>query len=374
MDGMEQLLSLLRSCTVQISGAGERGTGFFVAPSLILTCAHVVENAQRRQSAVAVAWEEQSYTAQIEHFLAKPYPDLALLRAENLPPHPCVFLHEEVNVDDDLSSYGYTDTYPDGEPATFVFEGPTGKSQVLLKFKFGEVRAGLSGGPLLNRRTGGVCGVVKRTRGVDTAMGGRAIPVSVITQRFPEVVAHQKEFPQQNKRWYECLTLQQRQLLGLASTEEPTDAIKVFYSYASEDENLARELQKQLITLKRQNLITEWYPSKIVPGAVPEEQFVSHLKTAQVILLLVSPDYMYSEVYGNVQVQLAMERLTSGAIVVPIKLRDIDNWDATAFGKLQAIPRNGKPVAAWRNRDAAFAEVAKEIRSVIERLREKTSL
>src|SRR5438270_4550 len=82
-------------------------------------------------------WKGRPYTAKIERFLAKPYPDLAPLRIDNLTDHPCVYLHEEVRVDDNLSSYGYTDKYPDGDPATFVFEGPTNEPQLLLKFKFG---------------------------------------------------------------------------------------------------------------------------------------------------------------------------------------------------------------------------------------------
>src|SRR5437763_13281156 len=123
MDSTEQLLSLLRRCTVQLAVPGESGTGFFVAPGLLLTCAHVVESAQSSNATVTVKWEGRPYTAKIERFLAKPYPDLALLRIDNLTDHPCVYLYEEVRVDDNLSSYGYTDKYPDGDPATFVFEG-----------------------------------------------------------------------------------------------------------------------------------------------------------------------------------------------------------------------------------------------------------
>ena len=57
------------------------------------------------------------------------------------------------------------------------------------------------------------------------------------------------------------------------------------------------------------------------------------------------------------------------AVVIPISLRNIDNWRNTPFGELLALPRNGKPVIEWSNRDAAFAEITKEIRGVVERLK-----
>ena len=53
-------------------------------------------------------------------------------------------------------------------------------------------------------------------------------------------------------------------------------------------------------------------------------------------------------------------------IVIPINLRNIDNWSEMPFGNLLAIPRNNKPFIEWSNRDAAFAEIAREIRGVVE--------
>jgi hypothetical protein len=70
-------------------------------------------------------------------FLANPYPDLALLHVEDVKDNPCAYLHSDVNVGDDLYSYGYTDDYPNGDSATFEYEGPTGTEQPLLKLKAG---------------------------------------------------------------------------------------------------------------------------------------------------------------------------------------------------------------------------------------------
>lgn len=376
MHSSEQLIALLKRCTVRLSTSKESGTGFFVAPGLILTCAHVVGNVASDKISVTAQWEERMYPARIARLVPDPYPDLALLTLENAPPsHPCVLLHqEEAWIDDDLYGYGYSDLYPNGEPSSFKFEGTTGTPSILMKFKSGEVRQGLSGGPLLNRRTGGVCGVMKLTRGASSLMGGRGIPVATIFEQFPELVSLQQDFHRRDSRWYDFLTSDQRQELGVVIPQSPGSAIEIYYSFAKEDERFARELQKHLILLKRERYIVEWYPGEVVLGQEPSELNKQHLDTARIILLLVSSDFLFekgSSVQGNYEVERAVERSKAGAIVIPIKLRQIQNWDLTPFGKLVALPRNGKSIEEWKYRDAAFAEIAGEIRRVVDALRGK---
>jgi len=69
---------LLRSCTVRIK-AGTIGTGFFVAPGLILTCAHVVKKAKSEELPINIHWKDQDYPVQVKSLLPDTYPDLALL-------------------------------------------------------------------------------------------------------------------------------------------------------------------------------------------------------------------------------------------------------------------------------------------------------
>ena len=220
----EELLELLRWCSVKIVVPGGHGTGFFVATGMILTCAHVVEAIQKGTGSVTVYWESQSYTASIHNYLSElhprlklQYPDLALLEVDTLvnTNHPCVYLHPEAKLDDKMYSYGYTDEYSDGDPTTFTNEGWTDEQHLLLKFKEGQARPGLSGAAVLNRRTGGVCGIMKRSRGTETDLGGRAIPTHVMFEQFPELVIQQQEFHQQDRRWYDCINQQQREVLGI---------------------------------------------------------------------------------------------------------------------------------------------------------------
>jgi S1-C subfamily serine protease len=102
------LEALLRRCTVRVEQGQGHGTGFFVAPGLVVTCAHVVETTDSQTTPVPIYWQGQTYRAHIEKIFASPYPDLALLRTE-LQEHPCVYLHTAITLDDPLYSFSYPD-------------------------------------------------------------------------------------------------------------------------------------------------------------------------------------------------------------------------------------------------------------------------
>jgi energy-coupling factor transporter ATP-binding protein EcfA2 len=200
---MNQLEDLLQQCTVKLTISGQRGTGFFVAPGSILTCAHVVDGAG--ESPIQVMWNNQENWAQaiVVRLLPKPY-DLALLKVD-IPigaNPPCVYLSSEIQSRDPLYLFGYPDIdYPNGCPATFGCEGLTGDDPQIIKFASGQVRPGMSGSPLLNQRTGNVCGIVQFTRDRSFDLGGGAIRASVILAKFPELLEQQQSLHQQDRRW-----------------------------------------------------------------------------------------------------------------------------------------------------------------------------
>ncbi len=177
----------LSEYTVRLQGADdELGTGFFVASGLILTCFHVVRASRAQNQSIQAWWQNQKYIATLEILPENSEVDLALLRLDSIPhTHPCLCLDEFITVGDELYTFGYTREYINGEPATFVYEGLDGDTPPLLKFKAGQVRSGFSGSPLLNQKTGKICGVVKRSRDVDIDLGGRAVQTAVIFTTFP---------------------------------------------------------------------------------------------------------------------------------------------------------------------------------------------
>jgi tetratricopeptide (TPR) repeat protein len=146
-----------------------------------------------------------------------------------------------------------------------------------------------------------------------------------------------------------------------------TGQIEVFYSYAHEDEPFRQELEKHLSLLKRQGVIAGWHDRHITAGAEWKGQIDQHLESAQIILLLISPDFMASDYCYDVEMTRALERHEQReARVIPVLLRYAD-WESAPFGKLQYLPRNRKPVKSWADQDEAFREIAKEIREVIQK-------
>jgi hypothetical protein len=187
--GLEELL---QQCTVKLTFTGQSGygygTGFFVAPGLILTCAHVVKAAGDRP--VIVRWQNQENFAEAMVEKSLPDFDLALLRFSLLPDvtPSCVYLDDAVKSRDPLYLFGYPDRdFPNGRPVTFACAGFTGDDPPFIMFQLGQVRPGMSGSPLLNQRTGKVCGIVKFTCDSGSNLGGGAIPTSVILEKFPEL-------------------------------------------------------------------------------------------------------------------------------------------------------------------------------------------
>jgi hypothetical protein len=148
------------------------------------------------------------------------------------------------------------------------------------------------------------------------------------------------------------------------------DSIEVFYSYSHEDGSLRNTLDKHLALLKRQNLISGWFDREISAGEEFEGEIAKHLNSAQIILLLISPDFIASDYCYGVEMTRALERRESReARVIPIILRPVD-WHSAPFGKLKALPKDGKAITTWTNRDEAFLDVAKGIRKIVEDLNE----
>ncbi|QMS90198.1 serine protease [Nostoc edaphicum CCNP1411] len=192
----------LQRCTVRLNVASSQGTGFFVAPNWILTCAHVVESA--KDNPVQVFWkaENQNYTAKVTQLCKYPL-DLALLQLyEDCLDHPCVELDDtKPNTNDDLYIFGYPKNsevdYSLGDSASFKYEGISFKQDIILyKLKQGQVISGFSGSPLLNLLTGKVCGIVHLSRDEGNDLGGRAVSAQVIVQHFPEIASLNKQFHQ----------------------------------------------------------------------------------------------------------------------------------------------------------------------------------
>lgn len=140
---------------------------------------------------------------------------------------------------------------------------------------------------------------------------------------------------------------------------------EIFISYSHTDEDFCGMLQKHLTGLKHQGLIDTWHDRRINAGDEFENVIDQHLNEAQVILLLVSADFIASRYCYEVEMTRALERHQADeARVIPVILRPCD-WKDMPFGKLLAVPQDGKPIKSWPDIDEAFLDVVKQIKTVL---------
>ena len=148
----------------------------------------------------------------------------------------------------------------------------------------------------------------------------------------------------------------------------------VFISYAHKDRKLRDELAVHLGNLRNQQVISDWYDSDLIPGTEWEPDILDHLRTARIILLLISAHFMSSSFCQSVELKQAIARHDANqARVIPIILRPTD-WKDAPFAKLQMLPSHGKPVSKWPTHDDAFEDVVKGIREALEDLEKKGTL
>jgi hypothetical protein len=144
----------------------------------------------------------------------------------------------------------------------------------------------------------------------------------------------------------------------------------LFFSYSHVDESLRDQLETHLSSLRRQGLISSWHDRRITAGEDFGKAIDSHINTADVILLLVSPDFVASDYCYEREMKRALERHQQGdARVIPVILRPCD-WHDLQFGTLMATPKDGRPITMWPNIDEAFLDVVTAIKRALKDLGE----
>jgi hypothetical protein len=141
---------------------------------------------------------------------------------------------------------------------------------------------------------------------------------------------------------------------------------RIFISYAHADEGHRKRLDVHLAPLKREGLILPWHDRMIEPGSDWAGEIDRNLAEADIVLLLVSADFVASDYCYEKELQTALERHGRGeARVIPIVVSPVD-FGKTPFARLQALPRDAKPISTFSQVDDAWLDVAKGIRRVVE--------
>jgi tetratricopeptide (TPR) repeat protein len=142
--------------------------------------------------------------------------------------------------------------------------------------------------------------------------------------------------------------------------------VTLFYSYAHHDRRFRDQLEVHLSLLRREGRIWDWSDRRIEAGQDWAAAIARGIDDADIVLLLVSPDFLASHYCYDIEVTQAILRHQQGiSRVIPIILKPVD-WHGAPFGTLQALPRDGKPVSTWRNRDEAWLDIVRGLRTVID--------
>lgn len=147
--------------------------------------------------------------------------------------------------------------------------------------------------------------------------------------------------------------------------------ITLVFSYSHADEELRNELEKHLSPLKRMGRIDTWHDRRIVPGEEFEDQIDHYFSTADIILLLISSDFINSDYCYQIEMTNALQRHQRGeAVVIPVILRPCA-WCQLPFGKLLAATVDGKPIVQFPSFDEGFVQVVDAVSRALDKLMAK---
>ncbi len=148
-------------------------------------------------------------------------------------------------------------------------------------------------------------------------------------------------------------------------------AVKVFISYSHKDEDLRKDLDAHLKILERQGYISPWHDRKIEAGDEWKKEITTYLESADVILLLVSANFLASDFCYDIETKRALERQKAdGALIVPIILKPCA-WQESPVSGFQVMPKDGKPISIWNDQDLAFTDITEKLKEKAKQLIER---
>ncbi|MFN7115521.1 MAG: TIR domain-containing protein [Saprospiraceae bacterium] len=149
--------------------------------------------------------------------------------------------------------------------------------------------------------------------------------------------------------------------------------LKIFISYARKDADYKDELLVHLKPLKRNGIIEAWHDSDVEAGDEWEPEILRQLETADVLLFLVSPNFMASDYIYNKEIVEAKKRHDrKETVIVPIWIKPVSVPD-DFLNKFQSLPKDRKPVSQWADHDEAWVDVVQRLKKLFDKLQNKTA-
>ncbi len=169
---------------------------------------------------------------------------------------------------------------------------------------------------------------------------------------------------------------------GVEASGKNSSSIKVFISYAKEDLQHLQTLKKHLSSLVRNKDMEEpWHDREMLAGVDWNKEIQQRLDTANVILILISADYLNTEknyIWTEEMPKIVQRHKYNQVLAIPIIVRDCLWDDDEWISQLQAVtainPADNShiPLLSAANKDKAFANAARQIKAAIEAYRKPT--
>ena len=146
---------------------------------------------------------------------------------------------------------------------------------------------------------------------------------------------------------------------------------KIFYSYSHKDSDYRNNLEKYLAILKQKELIDEWYDEKINAGEGLNEEIYKNMKDSHIILLLFSADFIASDACQKEVKRTMLLKKEKGVIFIPIILKTCAWKDIDGISNIKALPKDGKPINEWKQKDKAWNNVYEGIKKQVQKIQKK---
>ena len=145
--------------------------------------------------------------------------------------------------------------------------------------------------------------------------------------------------------------------------------VNLFYSYCHKDEHYRNRMETALALLRDEGSLTEWSDRKIIPGTPFSPQIIEKLSGSELVVFLVSPDFLASLACTDEWRRARKNAEETGQKLVPIILRPCAWKDFDIMKDYLALPRDGKAISQWDDEDAAWQDIYVQIKRVLEEIR-----
>jgi hypothetical protein len=142
--------------------------------------------------------------------------------------------------------------------------------------------------------------------------------------------------------------------------------VNIFISYSSKDVDLMNDLLTQLKVLTISDKQIEiWEDGLLEPGLQWDNEIKDKLHAAHIVLMLISAYFLTTEYIWNIEVQNTLSRQEKGEVsALPVILSPCA-WMQTPLAQFQALPRKGRPITDFTDRNTALLEVVNGVQRVI---------